>query len=151
MQFIWHVRPGPSALEIKRQNLNFLNGQYPESFEDGIMFMSMCDDIGGDKETSLHNATEVAACAIQLQPRLWLFLRPASENTWGTGHLNEPRGQWDIIALQMVDVFNGHTFASNISSDRAINYHIRGTYENKILINTIQAGNLLRIHNGICQ
>ena len=46
VQFIWHVVPGVSTIEIAKMCLEYLNGQNPESFDERIMFMSLFNYIG---------------------------------------------------------------------------------------------------------
>ena len=85
-QFIWHVLPGASTLEIKKHTQKHLNEQNPETSDHRIIFMSLLNDIEWTKkvntETCLHNAKDVAAFAAQFKPRHWCFVGPASENTW---------------------------------------------------------------------
>ena len=45
VQFIWHVFPGASPLEIKRHIREHLNVQNPGAFDERIMFMSRFNDI----------------------------------------------------------------------------------------------------------
>ena len=45
VQFIWHVFPGASTLEIKKNIQKYLNGQTPEFFDERIIFMSMSKNI----------------------------------------------------------------------------------------------------------
>ena len=63
----------------------------------------------GDTVNCLRNAKDVAACATKLKPGHWCFLGNASESTWWNATSNEPQGQRDMVALQMVDIFNCHT------------------------------------------
>ena len=88
---------GASAVDIKQHIQTHLNGRNPESFEDGIIFMSMFSDTEwtktGNTETCLHNAKEVTAFATQFQPRHWCFLELASEKTWWIGNSNKPQGK----------------------------------------------------------
>ena len=91
----------------------YLNGQTPEFFDERIMFMSMFNDTGwtkrGNTEICLHNAKDLAACPTQPKPGHWCFQWPASKNTWWNANSNEPQGKYDIVALQIVDVFSCHT------------------------------------------
>ena len=121
---IWHVLPGASTVDIKRHVQEYLNGQFPESFGDRIIFMSMFNSIDwtkkGNKENCLHKAKEEAAFATKFKPEHWCFLGPASESTLWNGHSSEPQGRLDVVALPLGDIFKCRTSHSDISSDRAI-------------------------------
>ena len=82
VQFIWHVLPGASTLDIKKYIRRCLNGQILEPFDERIIFMSLFNDIEwtkkGDTETCSYNAKEVAAFGTQFKP----------ENTWWNGNSN---------------------------------------------------------------
>ena len=44
VQFCWHVLPGTSTIEIEKHIPKYFNGQHPEFFDEGIIFMSMLND-----------------------------------------------------------------------------------------------------------
>ena len=121
---------------------------------------SMFNDIDwtqkGNSETFLHTAKEVAEFKTQLKPGHWCFLGPASE-TWWNGHPLTPRtmGQYRIADGWHVQasLFTSKNFQpqhhcrlDNLQK-RGINYHFQGT----LGINTMLAGNQLRIYKFICQ
>ena len=85
VQFMWHVRPDASTIDMKRHFQFDLNELNPESFDERVIFMSMFNDTEwtekGNAETCLHNAQK------RLQPN-----SPASENTWWNGNSNERQG-----------------------------------------------------------
>ena len=164
MLFIWHVLPGCFNFYIKRHIHEYLKGQFPESFGDRIIFMSVFNGIDwtkkGNTETCLHKAKEETAFATKFKPEHWCFLGPASESTLWNGHSSEPQGQLDVVALPMGDIFKCHTSHSDISSDRAMiawtsgdlrkQFHFQGTFEKEILINTTLASYSLCIYHRIC-
>ena len=138
VQFIWHVLPNASTLDIKKHTQRRLNGQTPESFEGGIIFMSMFKDIEWTKKALLKPVCTmpkkwqqlrsliqawtlvlpgagvrkykgVAAYGAQFKPGHWFFVDLESEKTWWNGNPNKPQKQRDIVALQMVDMCKCHT------------------------------------------
>ena len=125
VQFVWHVLQGASAFEIKKHVQKHLNGQTPESFDEGIIVMSMFIDTEwtkkGNTETCLHNAKEVAAFSTQFKPGHWYFLGPRQKNTWWNGNPHEPTRK-----MRYCRIVDGLTHSSVIlptrcvSSDRAI-------------------------------
>ena len=109
-RFIWHVLPGACAIQIKKHIQKNLKWQAPESFDERITFMSVFHDMEWTKERQYRNL--LGQCKKRWQhfkPRHWYFLRPASENMWWNGNSNEPQGKWDVVALQMVDMFKRRT------------------------------------------
>ena len=116
----------------------------------------------GKTEICLHSAKEVAAFAAHFKPGHWCFLGPASEKTWWNGITNNPQGQWDSVASQMVDIFECRTEPPIFPATAILslgplkegrrNDHSRGTFENKkTLIQTTLAGNVLCIYNCLCR
>ena len=69
--------------------------------------MSMFNDMErtkkGNTEISLQFFEEVTAFETQFKSGYWCLLGPASENSWWNGKSKEHQGQWDSIALPMVD------------------------------------------------
>ena len=90
-QFIWHVLPGASTIEIKKRVQKHLNWRNPESFDQRIIFMSLFHDIAWRKkvntETCLRSDKEVTAFPAQHKPGRWCFWEAASENTWWNDNL----------------------------------------------------------------
>ena len=78
VQFMCHVPPGASALNIKKHIQTNLKGRNPESYEDWITCMSMSNDLEwtkqGKTETCLHNAR-----------KKWQHLRHHSNSNQDTG------------------------------------------------------------------
>ena len=95
VQFIWHVLPGVSTIEIKMHIQKHLDWQIPKSFDERIVYMSK--DIEwtkkGNTETCLHNVTEVVAIAALSKPKHWCLLGTASENTWWSAYSHAPQRQ----------------------------------------------------------
>ena len=106
----WHVFAGVSTVDIMKHFRKYLNGHIPESFDEGIIFMSLSHDIEwtqkGNTDTGLHNAKEVASFATQFRPKHWCFLRRMRGGTEIPTILKEH----DILSqCKWVDVFKCHT------------------------------------------
>ena len=81
LHFICHVQPGALTLDIEKRIQRYLNGQNPESFDEGIIFMSIFNDIEGTKnntKTCLHLVFFIlkkkAVLATQFQARALVLL-----------------------------------------------------------------------------
>ena len=109
VQFIWHVSSGASTLDIKKHVQEHLHGQTPESFDEGIMFMFMFNDVEwtkiGSTEIYSHNAQEVAVVARQLKPGHWCFLGPPSRNFVVERKFQRASRKNEMLTHCMVDVF----------------------------------------------
>ena len=108
VQFIWHVLPGASAIDIKRNFQKYLNGQNPESLHERI-----------NTENCLHTSKEVAAFATQFKPGHWCFLARVRK------YVVERKFQRTSRILRCCRIADGwhiqvSHFPPDISSDRAI-------------------------------
>ena len=161
VQFLWHVFPGASTLDIKKHIQIFLNGQDPESLDEWITFMSMFNDIEwtkkGNTETCLHNAKEAAAFATQLiQARTPLVLPGARVSKKIRGGTEMPTNHkeneivshcrwlpYSSVTLHIQYVQRQSHFSLGQLRDGGINNHFHGTRDNKnILTKTILAKQL---------
>ena len=119
-----------------------------------------------DKERQYRNL--VAQCRRSgsscdpIEARTLVLPGAASENMWWHGNSDEPQGQCDVVALQMVDIFKCHTSHPIFPATEPLSigqlrkggrsYHFQCTFEIKtILINTMLASNLPCMYNRICQ
>ena len=110
-------KPWCFYFEIKKHVQKYMNGQTTESFSDRIVSMSVFNDIEwtkkGNTDTCVHSAKGVAAFATQFKPGHSVSWGPRQRtrgetenpNTPPPSHNpNNPQGQLDSIALQMVDI-----------------------------------------------
>ena len=72
VQFIWHILPGASTLDIEKHIQRYLNGQNPESFDERILSYScLCSStLNGQRK-----AIQKLVCTM---PKRWQHLRPNS-------------------------------------------------------------------------
>ena len=84
-EFEWNIFPGFTTLQLCGKINDLLSdlGKTPETFEGGILFMSMFNDIScdrkGNKEECLANARVVKVLARKFGVGQWSFIGPGSE------------------------------------------------------------------------
>ena len=165
VQFMWHAHPSAHPLDIKKHIQTHLNGLNPESFEDRIIILSMFNDTdwtqkGKERQHRnlfVHCQRSGSICETIQVRTLVLHGACVREDV-----VERKSGQWESEKSQMVDLIKCRTSPQIFPATASLslgqcrkggrNYHFQGTCENKkIPIKTTLAGNLLCIHNSICQ
>ena len=106
-EFEWNIFPGFTTLQLSGKINDLLSdlGQTPETFTGRILFMSMFNDISGDrkgnKDECLANAGVVKVLSRKFGIGQWSFIGPCSEKKLYSAE-NSPQGDWDNIADEML-------------------------------------------------
>ena len=145
LQFIWHVLQGASTLHIKTHIQRCVNGQTPESFDEGIIFMSMFNDKERQYRNLFAQCQGSGSICDQVQART-LVLPGARVRK----HVVERKFQRTSRKMRWCRMANGSHFqvshfSPDISSDRATatwtvegrtkgNYHFQCTFDNKKIL-----------------
>ena len=108
-EFEWNIFQGFTTLQLCDKINDLLSnlGQTPATFTGKILFMSMFNDISGDrkdnKDECLRNAESVKVFARRFGIGQWSFIGAGSEKKWYSSE-NSPQGAWDKIAENVAGI-----------------------------------------------
>ena len=111
MEFEWNIFPVFSTLQLcskVQESLSRLSVE-PEKFTGRLIFMSIVNDTHGDLRTKqrmrIKCSIRFSLCEKIFNRTMVTFLGPGSEKKWSSIHEDNPQGEWERIAQQIMLTF----------------------------------------------